>query len=200
MTTIYKKIMGVVLLVVLLAGCSPVARTPMQKFVLSPERFAVSATRPKTNRILLINNVIANDAYSTNKMIYTKAPFNLKAYANHQWASPPAQMLQSMIGDALIARHYFRAVVFSPFVGNADYILSVRLLSLQQVFLQPLSEEHLALRVVLINQHTNQVIAERVFQSTLPAPGNNPYSGVIVANKMAGDMSRAIARFVTAAV
>ena len=186
--------------VLVLVGCSPVARVPMQKFILAPQRYVTNNARSRTRKILLINDMTANEAYSSNKMVYLKAPFALRAFANHEWIAPPAQMLQSLIGNALIARNYFKAVVFAPFVGVSDYILSTRLLSLQQEFLAPLSEEHLAIRVIIIKESTSQVVAEQVFQSTLPVPANNPYSGVIVANKMSDDMSNAIAQFVIRSV
>ena len=183
-----------------LTACSPVPERVMQKYVLSPGRYATIDARPRTHKTLLINNMVANEAYSTNKMIYLNFPFSLKAFSRNEWVSPPAQMLQSMVGDRVLSRHYFKAVVFSPFVGNTDYILSLRLLMLQQEFLQPLSQEHLALRAVIINGHTNQVVAERVFQSILPAPGNNPYGGVLAANKMANEISGQVARFVVSSV
>ena len=183
-----------------LTACSPVSPPDVQKYVLSPERYATMNRRPRTHKTLLINNMVANEAYSTNKMIYLNFPFSLKAFSRNEWVAPPAQMLQSMVGDRVLSRHYFKAVVFSPFVGNTDYILSLRLLILQQEFLQPLSQEHLALRAVLINGHNNRVVAERVFQSVLPAPGNNPYGGVLAANKMANEISDEVARFVVSSV
>ena len=78
-----------------------------------------------------------------------------------------------------------------PFAGITNYRVDTQLLK----FMLPISRVRLAVQASLINNVNNRVIASRLFEVVIPAPANNPYSGVLAANKAAAIVSRRIAQF-----
>jgi cholesterol transport system auxiliary component len=186
-----------------LVGCdinSPIQQAPLSNFSLTPLSYSNSNIRAMTNKTLLITSVVASPGYDTNKMIYVNVPYKLKPYANNAWVAPPATMLQPIVANAVRRTHYFKAVVMAPYVGVSRYILDVRLLVLQQEFLQPISQERLVVQVTLVDSLNTKLLGDRLFEITVPSPQNNPYSGVLAANKSAHVLSARVARYVVSLV
>ncbi len=185
------------LLVITLLGCSPVSQLPLSTYTIEPKVVAYAAGRHQvTSKTLLLNTMLASPGYDTAKMLYVNIPFKLKAYANNAWAAPPASMLESLLINSFRQMHYFSAVMTSPFSGRSNYVVSAKLLTLQQEFLHPVSEERMVVAVNVISTKDNSVVGERVFQSIVPAPENNPYGGVLAANKAAQSIASQVARYV----
>lgn len=181
-----------------LMGCSPV-KLPQISYYQISSQFKSSvgvAKRVKTNKILLVNDIVASPGFDTDKMQYVNIPYKLKSFAKHRWVAPPATMLLPILVSSLERLNYFSAVVSTPYAGFTDFVLTARLLTLQQEFLSPTSVERMAVSVTIVNSRTHRVVGNRVFQAVSQAPQNDPYSGVLAANKDASIISRGVARFV----
>lgn len=181
-----------------LMGCTPVKLPQVSYYQISSQsksRVGV-AKRVKTNKVLLVNDVVASPGFDTAKMQYVNIPYKLKSFAKHRWVAPPATMLLPILVSSLDQLNYFSAVVSTPYVGFADFVLTARLLTLQQEFLSPTSAERMVVSVTIVNSRTHRVVGSRVFQAVSQAPQNDPYSGVLAANKDASIISRGVARFV----
>lgn len=191
-----SRIILIPLLLAMLSACGPVKTPPISEYVISsPARFP-GPPSPRTGASLLVATPIASPGYDSAKMIYVQVPYKLRSFATHRWVASPAQMLLPMIAQSIRHRGYFRAVVTQPFAGSTKYMLSLNLLSLQQEFFQPTSQVRLIMQATLSNSQTGRVIASRRFLALVPAPENNPYSGVVATNQAAAKMSRDIADFV----
>lgn len=183
---------------VFLAGCfSPVKTTPVSYFTLQNtfEKSVPKRYRAKSYSIL-VSIPVASPAYNTQKMIYMNIPYKISAYANHEWTAPPAHLLLPLIAGAVRSTGYFHAVMTPPFSGRTRYQLVTKLLAFQQEFFQPVSQERVVIEVSLIDMNTNRVIASKVFKKVESAPENDPYSGVLAANKAANLLAHQIAKFV----
>lgn len=144
----------------------------------------------------------SNAVYNTTDMAYTTEPYQVAYFANNGWAETPAKMLQPLIVQALQSTHYFKAIGTSIISTRYDMILTTQLLQLQQDFTNKnvRSQVHLVLRAQLINAATGRVIAARQFSAVEAAPTNNPYGGVIAANRAASVVMEELAAFCLRAI
>lgn len=176
----------------LLVGCGltkPVKLAEERTYTLSNLTSISKVSHGKVNGgILLVNLPIASAGYDSNRLVYEPLPFDLRYFANHRWAAPPAQMILPLLAQGLRHKSYFKAVVMSPYTGISDYHLDSRLLMLKQSFLKPTSVVVLVLQEALINDETHRVVATRRFVARVKSPGNDPYSGVVAANAAVGQL------------
>lgn len=182
-------------LVFALAACGPVSVPPASTYTLSNLYDLTTPSHSRSSATILISTPSANPGYTSSQMMYEMVPYKLKAYANNSWVAPPAEMLLPIIAARVSAKGYFKAVATSPFTGITTYRLSTKLFKLEQDFLQPTSKVHFVIQATLIKCATNTIVASRVFMASVPAPGNNPYSGVIAANQAAAQLTKSIADF-----
>ncbi len=192
----YLQLIGLIILAVALAGCglsTPVNLPEMHVYNLSAVKPTINAQQHRSNKTLLVSLPIPDPGFESNKMIYEPLPFSLRGYASHQWAAPPAQMVLPMLAQSIINQGYYKAVVTTPFTGMTNYRLDTRVISFTQDFTQPTSREHVVLQETLINSATSEVVASRQFSVYVPAPQNNPYSGVVAANRAVAVLGNEIA-------
>lgn len=180
---------------ILLSGCGPISMPPVSRYAITSSP-PIKKMHHRTHKTLLVSTPIASAGYKSNKMIYITIPYRLRSFANNQWIAPPADMLLPLIAESLRKTDYFKAVVTAPFSGVVNYRLDTQLLTLQQEFLHPVSQIRLVLQATLINDINNHVIASRRFQIVVNAPENNPYGGVLAANRAAASLSKQITQFV----
>lgn len=181
--------------VVALAGCGPLNMPPQNDYTLAPKKLAYSNKRARTGKTILVSSPIAAPGFQTRNMIYEQTPFELQSYSQSQWVAPPANMLTSVLVNALRGTNYFKAVAAPPFSGKTDYQLNTYLVALDQSFMRPTSRIHLVLSATLIEAKSFRVLATKTFVKNVDAPGNNAYSGVIAANRAAAWVSKQVARF-----
>ena len=193
-----QRTAAIVVFTLFLAACSPVKLPNMNYYTLdsASNSLLISKRVSDTKKTILLNNIVANPGYDTAKMLYVNIPFKLKSFASHAWVAPPATMLLPVFVSSIQKLHYFSAVVTPPYVGESDYVMSAKLLTLQQEFLRPVSSVRMAVSLTLINNKTQRVIGNKVFQSIAVAPRNNPYSGVLAANKDAQQIALQVAKYV----
>ena len=197
--TYFRVFLLILLSDVLLAGCGlkplPVKPSMQYTFTTWPKT-ASFPEKAATNKTLLVSAPIAAPGYQSSKMVYVTVPYELRAFADHRWVAPPADLLLPLLSNRLRAAGYFKAVVTPPFSGAVTYQLNTQLLTLQQEFMQPESSVRMAVEVTLIRTDTGAVVANRVFETIIPASTNNPYGGVLAANKAAHQLLDKIALFV----
>ncbi|WP_423063664.1 ABC-type transport auxiliary lipoprotein family protein [Candidiatus Paracoxiella cheracis] len=189
------KCLAIIFVAIVLTACGPIATKPMNSYTLSSLRQSLRASHPRTKLTLLVSNPIAAPGYQTSAMIYMETPFELESFADNRWVAPPAQMLLPMFVRALRNTSYFYAVVSPPFSGITNLRLDTELIKLQQEFLLPTSRVRLVVQASLISNVTNHVVASRQFEVVVPTSENNPYGGVLAANRAAALISREIAQF-----
>lgn len=186
--------------VIFLSSCTvfpPLKMMPTSNYTITtwPKNSNSVAGKSVSSKVMLVMMPVASPGYTSLNMIYVTVPYKLNAFVDHFWVAPPAELLLPLIANRLRAKHYFKAVVASPFSGNVNLELTTRLLTLQQEFLQPVSQVRLVMEATLLNTATQQVIASRVFCAVVPAPGNNPYSGVLATNAAVHQVVDKIATF-----
>ena len=178
-----------------LVGCNPMAVSPIYYYQLDNLKPVKLPKCSKTHLSILVTMSIPNPGYETSAMIYTLTPYELGCYANSRWVAPPSEMLMSLLIQALQQTGHFCAVVSPPFVGMTSYRLNTRLLKLQQEFFCPVSHIRLVMEASLIKSGTNHIVASPLFEVLIPTPMNNPYGGVLAANKAVAIISYRIAQF-----
>ena len=195
----FRVFLLALLSVILLSGCGlkPLAVKPSMQYTFTTWPKTTSfPEKAATNKTLLVSAPIAAPGYQSSKMVYVTVPYELRAFADHRWVAPPADLLLPLLSNRLRAAGYFKAVVTPPFSGAVTYQLNTQLLTLQQEFMQPESSVRMAVEVTLIRTDTGAVVANRVFETIIPASTNNPYGGVLAANKAAHQLLDKIALFV----
>lgn len=144
---------------------------------------------------LVISLPRAAAGYDSQRMIYLRQPYELQYFAHSQWVDTPARMLQPLIAAAVERRGRFRAVVPMPASVSGDFRLETELLRLQHEFLGGPSRVRLSLRATLTDMTTRRVVAWRQFDAVVPAAADDPYGGVVAANRAVGDVLEQLAAF-----
>lgn len=181
----------------LLAGCSifaPIKSQQENTYIINSIPGCVPKA-PHSPLTILVTPPQTTQPYNTTQIAYSTCPFTLSYFAKSFWADTPPQMLLPLIVQSLQETCHFHAVVIPPFPGDYDLQLNTQLLQLQQDFSCHPSRVHLMLRAQVIDA-TNHVIATRQFCITMIAPCDDPYGGVIAANKAVAALLTQLTQFV----
>jgi cholesterol transport system auxiliary component len=190
------KRLFILLIPLLLASCSvfsPIKNLHSTTYELNA--VPTVAKRKSHSRTLLVLPVEAESIYNTTEMVYTLRPYEISYFAKNHWAETPAQMLQPLIVQTLQNTHFFHAVSSNSTLGHYDYILSTQLLKLQQEFTVQPSVVRLTLRAQLVDAGSGRIISTKQFSVVEPAAQNNPYGGVIAANKAVAKVLTRLTKF-----
>ncbi len=144
---------------------------------------------------LLVNSPTATPGFDSRKMIYTKTRYELSEFARHQWAAPPAEMLEPVLIQKLRDTGYFHAVINSAFAVQRDYVLKTHLIEMRQDFTVKPSRLRIAMQAELIDTKESRVVNACTFTCSMPAPQNTPYSGVVAANRAVNTILSQVAEF-----
>lgn len=189
------RLLLILFLSLFLCACAPVKMPTINNYAIAD----ISPVKMKKARehglSILVSEPVSDPGYQTSAMIYTYTPYELEAYSRNRWVAPPAKMLTPIFVSRLKQTGYFHVVIAPPFAGNTDLNLQTRLVKLQQEFLTPMSRVQLTLDAVLIDNRRSRVIATKEFNVSVPAPANNPYSGVLATNKAVSTLSHALVQF-----
>lgn len=181
----------------LISGCSvfaPVKNQQGNTYIINSVPGCVPKA-PRSPLTLLVTPPQTTQPYNTTQIAYSTCPFTLSYFAKNFWVDTPPQMLLPLIVQSMQDTCHFHAVVIPPFAGGYDLVLNTQLLQLQQDFRCHPSRVHLMLRAQVIDA-TNHVIATRQFCITVIAPCDDPYSGVIAANKAVAALLAQLTKFV----
>ena len=183
----------------LLAGCTlltPVTLPPMQTYTINLPGKITENPPPVLEQSIMVMPVLANRGFDTKAMLYQQTPYTLAAFAQNAWIAPPASMLTALITQSLQASHLFKAVLNSPSLASSRYTLTTTLTSLYQDFTVSPSEVVLDLNASLINNQSNQTIAEKSFHLRLQTNRDTPYAGVTAINQAASTLVTELTHFV----
>ena len=183
----------------LLAGCSvlPAQKTESMHLFLLDAQVVKQTPAERRERVLAISRPVAWPGFDTPQMAYLRHPLNLEYFATHRWADTPANMLGPQLARALQAD--FRAVVQTPTLLHADLRLDTELIRLQQDFMVKPSRIQLTVRAQLINMKDKRIIATRQFDESEKADSDDPYGGVLAANRALQRVLQQLVEFCTSA-
>lgn len=181
--------------IIVISGCSPVKTTINNQYQLSAFSAKQVVSKPR-DIVILITTPEAVAGYQTEQMLYVKKAFQVEPFAKSAWVSPPGDMLYPLIVQSLQKTGYFFAVTSSPYVEEADYRLDTELLNLEQNFLKKPSIIDFSAKVVLTHIKDNRVLASRIINLKIPCPMDNPYGGVIAANRAVLQFTQNVTDFV----
>jgi len=159
---------------------------------------ATGAPRPKRDVVLAISMPRARPGFDTPMMAYTQRPNALEYFAKNRWVDTPTHMLAPLLAQALERSGGFRAVVQAPSSTLAGLRLDTELVRLEQDFSVKPSRVRFALRAQLIDTGARRVLASAEFDETEAAPSDDPYGGVIAANRALGRLLDRLVDFCTA--
>jgi cholesterol transport system auxiliary component len=145
--------------------------------------------------VLTVTAPRAAPGHESRRMVYVKQPGQLQAFAFHEWAEPPAQLLAPLLVQALLDQGGFRAVLQAPTAAGGGWLLETELLRLQQDFSTEPSQVRLSLRAVLLDGSTRQVLAQRTFDAQVAAARGDPVAGVQASQLAAQQVLKALAVF-----
>jgi cholesterol transport system auxiliary component len=168
----------------LLPACvslQPPPETP-NTYVLDA-RITSTTARPRSNVAVAVSMPRARAGFDTAQMAYVRRPYELDYFAKNRWADTPSRMLAPLLTQALEHGANLRAVVQAPSTASADVRLDVEIVRLFQDFSGQPSRIRFSLRAQLVELASQRVLATREFDEVESAPREDPYGGVIAANR-----------------
>ena len=129
-------------------------------------------------------------------MIYVKRPHELQAFARSEWVDAPARMLGPLLVRALGRSGAFEAVTDAGSGADAELRLETELVRLQHEFTARPSRVRLTLRVQL-SDRARHVLGVREIEAIEEAPSEDPYGGVVAANRAVQEALEGVVSFCT---
>lgn len=185
------------LVALVLAGCStlhPTEAEPVRTYLLEAQFDRTEQVKP-IPLVLTVSPPRAAPGYDTERMAFVRQPHRLEYFAKNRWAETPAKMLGPLLVRALEQRTGFKAVTPAGGMVKGDLRLDTEITLLQQEFTPSPSRLHMKLRVQLVEQASYRVLATQVFDAVEAAPADDPYGGVVAANRMLPRLLGQIADF-----
>ncbi len=152
-------------------------------------------TLPGNAPTLIVNPTHAAAGFDSQRIIYVQDAHKLDYFARSEWIDTPARMLSPLIVAAIENSGAFRAVVQTPSPAAGDIRLDTGILRLQHNFDASPSRVRFILRAYLVDNATRRVLASREFDETIAAASEDPYGGVVAANRAVQSVLEQLARF-----
>lgn len=169
-----------------LGGCGVGTRPSVHTFLLDgeipAERSAIVSGGARSGT-LLVNMPKAKAGFDTPKMAYSVREYQVEYFAVNQWADSPSRMIHPLLVRALDRAGLWRAVVQMPSGVPGDYRLDTDTLELRHIFIQTPSRVQLTGRMQLVDLRDQRLIGSREFDVVQQAPSDDPYGGVVAANR-----------------
>ncbi|UCE62947.1 MAG: membrane integrity-associated transporter subunit PqiC [Nitrospirota bacterium] len=191
------------LLALALTGCGLMGSAPpptMHTFILDgemPSETLPTVTERAGKGVLLVNVPRANAGFSTPRMAYSVREHEVNYFTQNQWANTPAQMLHPLLVQALERTKIWETVVRMPSTVRGDFQLDTENLELLQEFIQQPSRVRLKLRMQLIELRGHRPIGTREFSVLEEAPDEDPYGGVLAANRAVTELLKQLTDWLT---
>jgi cholesterol transport system auxiliary component len=144
---------------------------------------------------LIVNPPHAAAGFDSRRIIYVRELHKLEYFAHSEWVDTPARMLAPLIVAALENGGAFRAVVLTPSAASGDLRLDTEIVRLQHEFGAGPSHVRFTLRAYLVEVKTRRVLASREFDASVPASSEDPYGGVLAANRAIQNVLGELAAF-----
>lgn len=133
---------------------------------------------------LIIHPARAAAGFDSQRIIYVREPHKLEYFAHSEWVDPPALMLGPLLVAAVESSGAFRAVVLTPGAATGELRLNTEIIRLQHEFQTQPSRVRFTLRAYLVDDKTRRVLAWREFDEYAAAASEDPYGGVVAANRV----------------
>lgn len=187
----------------LLAACNgtlwPVPPAPARRYGLDDGPGPEALRSPAGAPLLRVALPRAAPELASVQMLYRPADTSLQAFAQSEWAAPPAQLLAPLIVRAL-ARSGSFAVVQAPSSAHAQLHLETELLQLHQDFGSQPSRLRLSLSALLLDARSRERIASGVFQQPWDCPADDAAGQVRAARAALRPLLAALTAFCTDAL
>ena len=177
-------------LLLLIGACSlgPTQTTTPRTYFLNPE---ISWKNPHGygerigTTVLLVTLPKAQAGFDTARMVYLLRPYEVNYYAVNQWADTPARLLHRIMVENLDKTGLWSTVLQTPGTIPAQYRLDSDNLVLEQQFFSHPSRVRLALRAQIVDVKKQTILATQYFYVFEVAASDDPYGGVLAANRAA---------------
>ncbi len=185
------------LTLITLSACSALqpSTTPLPTFYsldnarqTQPKQAVAPSVEPSLSHnarlALIVSPPRAAAGFDSQHIIYVREPHKLEYFAYSEWVDPPALMLAPLLVTAMQNSGAFSAVVAAPGAAVGDWRLDTEIIRLQHEFHTQPSRVRFTLRAYLIDSKTRRVVAWREFDDSAPAASEDPYGGVVAANRV----------------
>jgi cholesterol transport system auxiliary component len=204
-----SRLGAAIVLMSLLGGCGALKTTtspPPAFYSLDTTRSETTAATVESRRwrdgadfsrapTLIVNPPHAASGFDSQRIIYVREIHQLEYFAHSEWVDTPARMIVPLIVAAVENSRAFRAVVTTPCAAAGDLRLDTEIIRLQQEFGSQPSHVRFTLRAYLVDNTTRQVLAQREFDASVTAAGDDPRSGVEAANRAVREVLARLAGF-----
>jgi cholesterol transport system auxiliary component len=200
----YIRLIGAGILVMAAGACSTLrsAATPNPSFyaleggpaataTAGPPKAAAASTAPT----LIVNPPHSAAGFDSPHIMYVREAHKLEYFAHSEWVDTPARMLAPLLVAAVENTGAFRAVVLTPSAAAGELRLDTEIVRLQQEFGSPPSRVRFTLRAYLVDDQTRRVLAWREFDAAVPSASDDPYGGVVAANRAVQTVVEELAAF-----
>lgn len=190
-------VLALCLLALALGGCGAASRQNVapRHYTLGPLANAATQISPHSNGAILRIARIEMPAWLQGTGLYYRLAYRngsvIAAYANSDWAAPPAAMLEQRLRSAL-ADGGWRAVVGPASNAQADFTLHVSVEDFSQVFTSPGESFGVLDATVTLNGANDALVAQRHFHFRGAAPSADAAGGVEALDAASRDFARGL--------
>ena len=196
------SLLGGLLAAILLVGCSEILPKPPGRppttYLLAPDlptHASGSGRSARTSPLLLVAQPEAAPGYTTRRMAYLERDYRLDYFADHEWVDTPAAMLAPLLVRALREWAAFDHVSEEASGIYGGLRLDTTIESLYQDFRTRPSRVQVSLQARLVDPGGGHILAIRVFGDSEPTPADDPYGGVVAANRVLARLLPRLADF-----
>jgi cholesterol transport system auxiliary component len=181
----------------LLAACTGLQPQPVepQNIFLLEAGAVATVPRPKTDQIIEVEMPRSRVGFDTAQIAYTRRSSEIEYFSRNRWADTPARMLAPALAQAIEQTGAFRAVVRDGSAVHPDVRLETELIRLQQDFGVRPSRVEIAVRVLLAGSGAAGKLATAQFEESEDASSDDPYGGVMAANRALTRLVGRVAEF-----
>jgi cholesterol transport system auxiliary component len=186
-----------------LGACSllrPTATPPPAFYSLDATRGAAPPAAPAAAPTLIVSPPTAAAGFDSQRIIYVREAHKLEYFAHSEWVDPPARMLTPLLVAAVESSGAFHAVALTPSAAVGELRLDTEIIRLQHEFQTQPSRVRFTLRAYLVESKTRRVLAWREFDAVVPAASEDPYGGVVAANRVVQTVLQDLSAFCAEAV
>jgi cholesterol transport system auxiliary component len=188
----FGRLGAVGLLLASVGACSalrPTATLPPSLYSLDSAKIDAGAARRAPADVsvaastLIVSPPHAAAGFDSQRIAYVREAHKLDYFAHAEWVDTPARMLAPLIVTAAESSGTFRSVVLTPTAAAGELRVDTEIVRLQQDFTSQPSRVRFTLRAYVMDSKTRRVLAWRVFDESVAAASDDPYGGVVAANR-----------------
>jgi cholesterol transport system auxiliary component len=132
---------------------------------------------------LVVAQPTAAPGFDGSRIVYVEMPHKLEFFSRSEWVDTPARMLAPLLVRALERSGTFASVAQARSAVAAGLRLEAEIVRLQQEFTERPSRVRLTVRIQLSDVPSRRVLGAREIEAVEGAPSDDPYGGVVAANR-----------------